>query len=143
MLKESGNEDTLKAVVKKFEQWRAQRKTRRPIPPELLKAVHPLTKSHTLSRLCEALRINYNTLKKSMAGNPTSSGHEGSGQINGRSPSFVEIPMKSVIREWPALEEREVIELETPRGEKVRFFTSRDFTEQIEGLLQRFIVAGR
>ena len=128
--------ETLKEVEKKFKYWRTHRKKRGPIPPGLLAEAHTLTKTYPLGILARALRINYNTLKKSKCDEqPAGECRESARGTKERPASFVEIPMPaSKLPVWP----KGSIELEAPGGMKARFFTSEDW---IEGLLNRLFVS--
>ena len=124
MLTEKGRKDeALRAIARKFTNWRAHRRKRGPIPPELLAEACALLKTHPLGHLARTLRINYNTLKKTSLSDQTGAG-KGRDRLQGkREPfsAFVEIPAQSLIA---ARGERGsgkgVIEIETPRGYKIR-----------------------
>jgi transposase len=54
----------LAAVRSALETWRRTRTHRRPIPPEIWEQVVPLARTHGVSRVSEALRLNYYALKR-------------------------------------------------------------------------------
>jgi hypothetical protein len=60
--------DTLKSVQGRFEQWRRGRDRLGPIPAELWEAAAALTQRHTYLEVSKALRLNYNDLKRRARG---------------------------------------------------------------------------
>jgi len=93
--------------------WRQQRKHLEPIPQALWQRMVPLARRYGVSPVAQALRVNYNGLKRHVQ---ASQGlhHHGSGT---GTPSFVEVP----VRVWPASEKAHewVIELEDRAGSKL------------------------
>lgn len=55
---------SLEAVRADFEHWRATRKKFGPIPEELWSAAVDLTESHPVTKVSQALRLNYTDLRK-------------------------------------------------------------------------------
>jgi hypothetical protein len=65
-------ESPLDEVVMKFDQWRATREKRGPIPDELWALVSPLEKKYSLSKMTQALRLNSTQLKQGLSSVKTS-----------------------------------------------------------------------
>lgn len=130
-------EEGLKAVTKKFKYWRTHRQRRGPIPPDLLAEARSLSKIHPLGILARALRINYNTLKKSKWDDqPAGESRESARGTKEEPASFVEISMAPPVLKSGGWGDRMgAIEFESPQGYKARFYTSQDPTNRIEELL--------
>lgn len=147
-------EEALKAVTKRLEHWRIHREKRGPIPPEILKALKPLTQNYPLSWLTEILRVNYGTLKKvkNTAGSDMS---RGSQKRTDQRTTFMKIPPPSGLHGGGPRSERlgsvepershplRTIEFETPQGYKTRFTTPFDSTPHIERLLKTLFESPR
>lgn len=54
----------IEEIQQRFEGWRAQRKRGAPIPAALWEDAVGLCADHSLSRVCSALHLDYNVLKK-------------------------------------------------------------------------------
>lgn len=137
MLRES-RESTLRAVQRKFEWWRARRKKRKPIPPELLALIPALAKTCPLSRLAKVLRVNYYTLKKAAMDDGYGSKRQGRSTDKSREApaSFVEIPM---IPPSAELHRMAAMDVETPRGIKVHVTAGDDPAGCVGGWLKLFL----
>jgi hypothetical protein len=135
MLEET-KDAALKAVERKFEQWRTQREKRGPTPPELLAAIPVLSKRHSLYQLTKALRMNYRTVEKAAVGrSPRAEGSRGTGSGTKRaSAAFVEIPLGRSMA---------AVEMETPWGYKARITAGDDPAGRIEGWLKLLLMARR
>lgn len=57
----------LKAVRKRFEQWRATRSGRSRVPESLWSLAVPAAKAHGIYRVSQVLRVNYQGLKRRVA----------------------------------------------------------------------------
>ena len=90
--------------------WRERRTHRQPIPEALWRKMALLARRYGLSPVAQALRVNYNGLKRRlMAASPGSAG-----AVDGPAPAFIELPATgwSNSPQW-------VIELEDRSGCKL------------------------
>jgi hypothetical protein len=100
----------LQRTRRRFKHWRRTRKGGSPIPAALWASAVELAKDYGLNKTTQALRLDYNALKKRLE---SASHHSSSGENAGS--AFFELVPPS-----PALFPECLIELENPHGAKMR-----------------------
>ena len=125
----------LAAVRSALETWRRTRTHRRPIPPEIWEQVVPLARTHGVSRVSEALRLNYYALKRRL-GAPKRARRR-SGSTSG--PSFVEVKRPG----WADTPSGSVVEVEDRMGRKMKLRLAEPGGVDTVALVQAFWKAGR
>ena len=92
----------LEEVRQRFEQWRASRKHRMPIPGSLWESAASLCTDHSIYKISRSLRLDYNALKKRVCYS-----HPESLPESVTSSAFVELDLKASLAEAECLVERE------------------------------------
>jgi len=100
----------LQRTRRRFTHWRRARKRGSPIPDALWASAVELARDYGLYRTTQALRLDYNVLKKRLE---SASRHSSPGESSG--PTFFEL-----VPPGQALFPECVIELENPHGTKMR-----------------------
>jgi hypothetical protein len=100
----------LQRTRRRFKHWRRTRKRGSPIPAALWASPVELAKDYGLNKTTQALRLDYNALKKRLE----SASHHSSPGENAGSAFFELVPP------GPALFPECLIELENPQGAKMR-----------------------
>jgi len=116
----------IEPVRQELEAWRHTRKHREPIPPPIWQAMARLSRMHGISRVCQALRVNYSDLQRRV--NPLP---KGSLSKRSKPPAFVELNVS------PSTGVECVVEVED-RGAKMTLRLPAGSGADPIGLLQAF-----
>ncbi len=100
----------LEAARRRFEHWRQTRKRRSPIPDKLWSCAVELSTMYGIARTAKALRLNGDTLRK----------HAASAGSNGSPAPAAATRFVEMIRPREPCSPECVVELENPRGAKMR-----------------------
>jgi hypothetical protein len=120
----------IEEVRQRLDSWRKTKKNHRePIPEDLWQTAADLARAHSVNSVSRALRLSYTDLKEHTYG------HTKSGRKKRKTPSFVEI------RPGPILSREATLEMENPRGSKIRISfkggTDFDFTAFAKTFMQK------
>jgi hypothetical protein len=122
----------LKAVRKRFEDWRTTRSGRSRIPESLWSLAVPVAKRHGIYRVSQVLRVNYQGLKRRVTATKPPS-------LQGESLSpFVELDLSRSFSPTEC-----IIELEERGGPKMTIRTQRSNSVDVIGLTNAFFGRGR
>lgn len=100
----------LSEVKQQFEEWRNTKKGRERIPEKLWEAAVSLSKVHSISRISNALRLNYSALKNRIVEKDEDAIIE---KVS--APAFIELDF-----ERPAFVSECIVEMEDSSGAKMR-----------------------
>lgn len=100
----------LSEVKQQFEEWRNTKKGRERIPEKLWEAAVSLSKVHSISRISNALRLNYSALKNRIVEKDEDTIIE---KVS--APAFIELDF-----ERPAFVSECIVEMEDSSGAKMR-----------------------
>lgn len=112
-------------VRRQLEEWRRRRKPRERIPENLWKAMTELAQAFGVSRVCQALRIEYHALKERVQ--PA----EQSRRQNNHHTAFVELPV-------PTAQSQCLVELEDGSGAKMTLHLEPGNGTEMLSLVQAF-----
>ena len=122
------NSPKLQQLLLQLSAWRKHRRHRQPIPEPLWQAAAVLARTHGVSPICSALRLNYYDLQRradSTAGSAKPSAP----------PTFLEVPMAS----WkPPVGDLATVELAHPSGSRLtlRLLKSPDLLAVVQTFLR-------
>ena len=100
----------LEKVQEQFENWRKNRKKRRPIPKSLWDSAIKLHGDYSIQQITKALRLNYTDFKKKIPRTKTSE------TIIESPPAFIDVDLSQYIPHAPEYS----IELENTKGSKMK-----------------------
>lgn len=123
----------IESVRQRFERWRRNRKQRSPIPEELWASAADLARRYGLAKTARALGLDYYSLKDRIEAGD----RQGWREVNAR-PAFVEL----VPHPTAAVSEC-TLELEDPRGARMRFHLKGTAVPDITHLSESFWRMGR
>ena len=125
-----------------LETWRHTRKHRQSIPAEVWDQIVPLARAHGINRVCTALRLNYDALRRRVQGPkaPARSLPPKPSFVEVRTPGWVgaDLPARSAQAGpgWMA-------ELEDARGRRMKLRLGQAKRADVLALVQAFWKAGR
>ena len=111
----------LAPVRRALETWRKTRKPRQPIPERVWGQMAVLARRHGVSRICQALRLDYYSLKRRV-------------QESAGAPDFVEVKMASTVDQAPGC----TTQLEDGKGRKLLLRWSCSPGPEILGVVESF-----
>lgn len=103
---------TLEDVRHRFEQWRAIRKHRTPIPDSLWEEAVSLSAGHSIHKISKALRLGYTTLKRRMYASRSGNLPEAVS-----SSAFVELDLRASMPDAEC-----IVEMEDRYGSKMKMY---------------------
>lgn len=122
--------DALNRLGVRLESWRSEYSAPTPIPTDIWKRAGELAGELGVARVAKALRLDYSRLKKLSAGD-TATPLESS---TAEPPAFVELRPFS-----PEIAGRCVIEIESPRGARMRLQMDSAQSSSLVALVREFV----
>jgi hypothetical protein len=132
----NSNFDDVEELRKRFEEFRSRHQTRTRLPEELWRAAAELAERRGMNLVCRCLRLDANSLKKWMgrAGEP--------GPKRGRRKRVAMAPPSATFVELLAPASSApascIVEVESPRGSKLRLELKGIATSEIAQLIHSF-----
>jgi hypothetical protein len=123
--------DELEQLKRRFEEFRSAQRSRGRLPEALWKEAAELARCYGLNPTAQALRLDYNALKKRMAVAPDRAKRR---KKEGPAPAFVEL-----IGPGPSVTTECQVEVESEKGAKLRLELKGVATTELASLIRAFI----
>lgn len=132
----------LEGARRRFERWRATREGRARIPERLWALAVKAARRYGVSQASRVLRLDYYSLKKRVeaAGRMGESAKGGAARVAGRAPAagFIELAAPASAGLPPSIVPEGCLELEDPRGVKMRIYLKGASTPDLAALSRSF-----